>query len=248
MKEEVRAHVVPSRNAPDENGEETGAPTARGSKRRGRRRHPAQGASTNATKAQRDEQEGSEQAHAEARERRGAQREAQTGKERAKATERAGRGQATPETPAPPGRHGTLSPYPYAVEVQTGVSIMAGIDDFRARQYETVVLIRHLLAEGEEVIDAGIAQSVEVAEMAGRGGGEGILYLTDSRLIFRLDSGGGCAEVRLANLSALTVKWIIARKMSRLVVAYKEDAMPYTANYYLGTKFGKQLEQAVRRL
>ncbi len=125
---------------------------------------------------------------------------------------------------------------------------MSGFEQFRQRQAERAGLVAHLLAPGEELIDAGLAQSVEIAELTGRGGGEGLLFLTNKRIIFRLDQGGGCAEVRLASLTGVDVKWIAVRKMSRFVVAYKENAVPYTANYYTGTNFAKQLRAAIKRL
>lgn len=125
---------------------------------------------------------------------------------------------------------------------------MSGVEQFRQRQAQRSGLIAHLLSPGEEVIDVGMAQSVEVAERTGRGGGEGLLFLTNKRFIFRLDQGGGCSEVRLANLTGVDVKWMAVPKMSRFVVAYKDNAVPYTANYYVGTNFGKQLRTATRRL
>jgi hypothetical protein len=129
-----------------------------------------------------------------------------------------------------------------------GEDAVGGMEQFQQRQAERSALITHLLEPDEEVIDTGLAQSVEIAERTGRGGGEGLLYLTNRRLIFRLDQGGGCAEVRLANLTGVKVKWISVPQMSRFVVAYKDNAVPYTANYYLGTKFGKQLRTAIKRL
>ena len=125
---------------------------------------------------------------------------------------------------------------------------MNGMEQFRERQAQRSGMIAHLLDSGEEVVDAGTAQSVEIAERTGRGGGEGLLFLTDKRIIFRLDQGGGCAEVRLAHLTGVAVKWIAVPKMSRFVVAYKDNAVPFTANYYTGTNFAKQLRTAIKRL
>ncbi len=71
---------------------------------------------------------------------------------------------------------------------------MGGVDKFRAVQAQRAQLIEHLLEPGEDVVDVGLAQSVEFAEMAGRGQGEGLMFLTDRRLIFRMDLGGSCAR------------------------------------------------------
>jgi hypothetical protein len=125
---------------------------------------------------------------------------------------------------------------------------MSGLDQFRARQAQRVELIRGLLEHDEEVIDAGLAQSVDLAARVGRGGGEGLLFLTNKRLLFRLDQDGSSAEVRLPNLSRLDTKRIAVPRMTRLVVQYRHGAVPFSASYYVGKRFAAGLKASVRRL
>ncbi len=52
----------------------------------------------------------------------------------------------------------------------------------------------------------------------------------------------------MPHLTALTVKYVIAPSMSRLVVVYTVGGVPESANYCCGTRFAKQLRTAVKRL
>lgn len=105
------------------------------------------------------------------------------------------------------------------------------------------------LEEGETLIDAGMAQWVEFAERAGRGGGEGVLGLTDRRILFKFDRPhpqGSGLRVPIEHVIDVHTKWIIVPGMRQIFIELSSDAE--RMSFYAGKHFAKQLEREISRL
>lgn len=104
--------------------------------------------------------------------------------------------------------------------------------------------------EGEKLVNSGMAQSVDIAERVGRGGGEGILVLTDRRLLFQLDEmvpGFGGMSIPRDEITHVHHKWIIAPQMRQLFVSTNRDGSVTTMSFYVGKTFARELESQLMR-
>lgn len=62
------------------------------------------------------------------------------------------------------------------------------VQEWQQRQHQSVQLFASELEPGEQVIDVGLANWLQLAHLTGkRGGGEGLLLLTDQGVLFRSD-------------------------------------------------------------
>lgn len=122
--------------------------------------------------------------------------------------------------------------------------------DFQELQGTNRQRVVEWLEDGERMVNSGSAQSVEIAERVGRGGGEGILMLTNRRLLFQLDSQtfryGGLA-IPLTDVMRVAVKRTIVPGMRELLVGTNSDGETGRSNFYVGKHFAKELVSQIMR-
>jgi hypothetical protein len=114
-------------------------------------------------------------------------------------------------------------------------NMLADIDRQRLEQ------LRPVLVEGESPVAMVPAQSVRIAEMRGRGGGEGVLHLTTSRLVFVDDRSGPAFQIPMEQVTEVATKRIIAPGMRALNVTYDGR----TETFWTGKRFAALMENAV---
>jgi hypothetical protein len=107
---------------------------------------------------------------------------------------------------------------------------------------------RHRLArlapvpvEGEAPVAMVPAQSVRLAEERGRGGGEGVLHLTTSRLVFVDDRTGPAFHIPLPLVTDVTTNRILVPKMRALKVSYND----LTDTFWTGKRFAEMMRNAI---
>jgi hypothetical protein len=98
-----------------------------------------------------------------------------------------------------------------------------------------------VLVEGESPVAMVPAQSVRIAEMRGRGGGEGVLHLTTARLVFVDDRSGPAFQIPMQQVTAVGTKRIIAPGMRALNVTYDGR----TETFWTGRRFAALMENAI---
>lgn len=100
-----------------------------------------------------------------------------------------------------------------------------------------------ILEPGERPINAGPAVWAEIANIAGRGFGEGVICITNRRLLYRLHqpianlpSG---LQIPFDDLQSLCVRRIAAPMMRRLVLVRRND--PDDLSFWMGKRFAKEV-------
>jgi hypothetical protein len=96
---------------------------------------------------------------------------------------------------------------------------MSAREMFENVKRERLERLRSVLVEGEIPVEMVLAQSVTIAERVGRGGGEGVLYLTNLRLVFIDDRVGPAFQMPLGDVQEVTTSWIMAPRMRALHVS-----------------------------
>lgn len=109
-----------------------------------------------------------------------------------------------------------------------------------------VLKVADWLELGEEPVDAGLAQSVDFAETQGsvRGAGEGVLVLTDRRLIFRDDETRRGITVPLEDVEQARDSWIVIPGMRSLKVKARGRSREF--EFYVGKAWAKTLVAMLR--
>lgn len=100
-----------------------------------------------------------------------------------------------------------------------------------------------VLVEGEAPVAMVPAQCGKIAEMRGRGGGEGVLHLTTARLVFVDDDTGPAFHIPLEQVRAVSTNRIIAPGMRALNVAYGAG---YKETFWTGKRFASLIENAIK--
>lgn len=100
-----------------------------------------------------------------------------------------------------------------------------------------------VLVDGESPIAMVPAQSVQIAEMRGRGGGEGVLHLTTARLVFVDDVSGPAFHIPLGQVTRVATNRIIAPGMRALNVSYGSG---YKETFWTGRRFAALMESAIK--
>lgn len=100
-----------------------------------------------------------------------------------------------------------------------------------------------VLVEGESPVAMVPAQCVKIAEMRGRGAGEGVLHLTTARLVFVDDATGPAFHIPLAEITKVTTNRIIAPGMRALNVSYGGR---YQETFWTGERFAALMESAIK--
>jgi hypothetical protein len=98
-----------------------------------------------------------------------------------------------------------------------------------------------VLVEGEAPVAMVPAQSVRLAEQRGRGGGEGVLHLTTSRLVFVDDRAGPAFHIPLELVTDVTTNRIVVPKMRALKVSYNN----LTDTFWTGRRFAEMMRSAI---
>lgn len=98
-----------------------------------------------------------------------------------------------------------------------------------------------VLVEGESPVAMVPAQSVRLAEMRGRGGGEGVLHLTTARLVFVDDASGPAFQIPLHEVSKVATNRILAPGMRALNVTYGG----HKETFWTGKRFAALMENAI---
>jgi len=94
------------------------------------------------------------------------------------------------------------------------------------------------LTEGERLLNAGIAQGVQVAERVGRGSGEGTLLISDRHVLRVLDEGAELdVAVPIADITDVQRESIAFAGMSELTIAGRTDKGDQRVSFYAGTTF-----------
>jgi hypothetical protein len=105
------------------------------------------------------------------------------------------------------------------------------------------------LQEGEVVSLAGLGQHVQTGERHGRGAGEGIYGLTNSKFVFRFDDpppeGGRFVAFPLDVIVDAEQKWIVVPGMSELVLQVNGPNGVFVSSYYIGTRMSSQLGRVI---
>lgn len=100
-----------------------------------------------------------------------------------------------------------------------------------------------VLVEDELPVVMVPAQSVQLAEMRGRGGGEGVLHLTTARLVFVDDTSGPAFHIPLGEITKVTTNRIIAPGMRALNLSYGAG---YKETFWTGKRFAALMESAIK--
>lgn len=100
-----------------------------------------------------------------------------------------------------------------------------------------------VLVDGESPVAMVPAQSVQIAETRGRGGGEGVLHLTTARLVFVDDQSGPAFHIPLEQINNVTTNRIIAPGMRALNVTYGAG---YKETFWTGKRFAALMENAIK--
>lgn len=98
-----------------------------------------------------------------------------------------------------------------------------------------------VLVEDESPVAMVPAQSVRLAEMRGRGGGEGVLHLTTARLVFVDDASGPVFHIPLLEVSKVATNRIIAPGMRALNITYSGRK----ETFWTGKRFVALMENAI---
>jgi len=119
----------------------------------------------------------------------------------------------------------------------------SGINSFLAGRHRTT--FEPWLQSGEILLNAGVAIQVETSERLGRGMGDGILGLTNQRMLHVFDSpfaaGGGVAIDR-QKIVSLSSHWIALPMNRRLQVKVGLGLNPNTVNFYVGKRYCREIE------
>jgi hypothetical protein len=106
---------------------------------------------------------------------------------------------------------------------------------------ERLERLRPVLVEGESPVAMVPAQCVRIAEQLGRGGGEGVLHLTNLRLVFIDDRMGPAFHIPLREVEKVATNRIIAPGMRALNVTFSGQK----ETFWTGKRFAALMENAV---
>jgi len=119
----------------------------------------------------------------------------------------------------------------------------SGVNSFLAARYRST--FQPWLHEDEILLNAGVAIQVETSERLGRGVGDGILGLTNRRIVHVFDSpfvaGGGVAIDR-QNIRSVSSHWIALPMNRRLQVRVGMTDGQSILNFYVGKRYCREIE------
>lgn len=108
-----------------------------------------------------------------------------------------------------------------------------------------------ILRNEEVLLNAGSAIHIEASKLFGWGYGDGFIGITNCRLIHVFDYshvGNGRFELEVDDIFRVRTKWTPLRHNTRLLVFYNRDGERRKANFFVGTKYSKELRTLLTRL